>query len=318
MSLLTPTPSKNLRRGFVAALIASAIALAGCSAPDDTASSSGSGSASGGSSPSASIGTVPKNAEAAAALPASVKSSGVVNVASGVSFPPMEYFASDNKTVLGFDADLGAALGQATGVKFKFTNVDFDGIIGGLAAGRYDVGITAMTDKKARQEKVDFVDYLKSGAAIMVVKGNPQKITGQDSLCGMKVGSEKGATGDLTSDTITKTCVAQGKKPVDKQVFPTQANAVQALQAGRVDAVIALDVTLAYNVSQSNGAFELVGKPFDMVPMGIAIAKGNTQMLKSTQLALKAVQDSGVYDQILAKYGLTNNALSGAPINTGK
>lgn len=318
MSFLTPTPSRTLRRGLTAVLVASTIALAGCSAPDDTASPSESGSTSGGPSPSASIGTVPKDAAAAAELPASVKSSGVVKVASGVSFPPMEYFASDNKTVLGFDADLGAALGQALGVEFKFTNVDFDGIIGGLAAGRYDVGITAMTDKKARQEKVDFVDYLKSGASIMVVKGNPRKITGQESLCGLKVGSEKGATGDLTSDAISKKCVAEGKKPVDKQVFPTQANAVQALEAGRVDAVIALDVTLAYNVSQSNGEFELAGKPFDTVPMGIAVAKGNTAMLKSTQSALKAVQKSGVYSQILAKYGLTDNALDDAPINTGE
>ena len=68
-------------------------------------------------------------------LPADIKESGTVRVASGVSFPPMEYFDTDNKTVLGFDADLGKALGEVLGVEFEFQNTNFDGIIGGLAAG---------------------------------------------------------------------------------------------------------------------------------------------------------------------------------------
>lgn len=317
MSPLTRTPSRALRRGLAVALIASTIAVAGCSAPDET-SSSGSGSASGGSSPSSAIGTVPKDSKAAALLPAAIRSVGTVKVASGVSFPPMEYFGPDNKTVLGFDADLGAALGQALGVNFTFTNVDFDGVIGGIESKRYDVGITAMTDKKARQAQVDFVDYLKSGASIMVLKGNPKKITDENSLCGIKVGAEKGATGDLTADTLSKKCTAEGKKPVDKQVFPTQANSVQALQAGRVDAVMALDVTLAYNVAQSNGTFEIVGKPFDTVPMGIAVGKDDKPLRDAVQAGLQAVQKSGVYDQILKKWGLSDNALDGAPINMGQ
>lgn len=306
----------TVRRGLATALAASVIALTACAAPDAGAGSTSSAGA-GGASPSSTIGAVPKNDQAAALLPDGIKSSGTVKVASGVSFPPMEFFASDNKTVLGFDADLGQALGQALGVRFEFTNVDFDGIIGGITSGRYDLGLTAMTDKKARQEQVDFVDYLQSGASIMVAKGNPKGITGPDSLCGVTVGVEKGATGDLTADSLSEKCTAAGKKAVDKQVFPTQANAVQALQAGRVDAVMALDVTLAYNVAQSGGAFEIAGKPFDTVPMGIPVGKDDQALRDAVQAGLKAVQDAGVYDQILAKWGLADNALPGAPINAG-
>jgi polar amino acid transport system substrate-binding protein len=284
------------------------LTAAGCAAPDE-----GGSSASGGKN----AGAVGKDDAAVAKLPATIKSGGTVRVASGVSFPPMEFFAADNKTVEGFDADLGKALGEALGVKFEFSNVNFDGIIGGLEAGRYDLAITSMLDKKVRQEKVDFVDYLKSGVAIMVAKGNPAKISGPDSLCGHKVAVEKGSTGDLTIDDLSVKCTAAGKPAIEKQPFPDQTSAVQALQSSRADAVVALDLTLAYNVKQGNGAFELVGDPFDTLPIGVAIPKNSTDLRDAVQLALKKVVSSGVYDQLLTKWNLEKQALKDAPINSG-
>ena len=139
-----------------------------------------------------------------------------MRVASGVSFPPMEFFDTDNKTVLGFDADLGKALGQVLGVKFDFQNTNFDGIIGGLNAGRYDLGLTSMIDKKARQETVDFVDYLNSGVTFMVAKGNPKGLKDKLDLCGKTAAVEKSSTGDLSVDDITKECTGRrqaGRRP---------------------------------------------------------------------------------------------------------
>ena len=104
----------------------------------------------------------------------------------------MEYFDTDNKTVIGFDADLGKALGEVLGVEFKFQNTNFDGIIGGLKAGRYDLSLTSMIDKKERQAEVDFVDYLSSGVTFMVLKGNPEGLTEQLDLCGKAVGGREG------------------------------------------------------------------------------------------------------------------------------
>ena len=127
--------------------------------------------------PTAEVSALEKDDAIAGMLPADIQHAGVVRVASGVSFPPMEFFDTDNKTVLGFDADLGKALGEVLGVEFEFQNTNFDGIIGGLNAGRYDLGLTSMIDKKERQETVDFVDYLNSGVAFMTAKGNPEGLT---------------------------------------------------------------------------------------------------------------------------------------------
>ena len=302
----------RLRHLILAGVLATATAAAGCAAPDAPSSTPTNGTS---SAPAAAL---TKDDAIAAMLPDAIKSAGTVRVASGVSFPPMEFFDTDNKTVLGFDADLGAALGQVLGVKFDFQNTNFDGILGGLNAGRYDLSLTSMIDKKERQATVDFIDYLTSGVTFMVAKGNPKGLKDKLDLCGKTAAVEKSSTGDLSVDDITKECTAAGKPAVKKQPFPDQASAVQALQSGRADAVVALDLTLAYNVKTSPDAFQVDAKPFGTLPVGIPVPKNNPKLRDAVQAALKKVIDSGTYDALLAKWNLQNQALKGAPINTGQ
>lgn len=301
----------RLRQLIPAIALATVTVASGCAAPDSA------GPANGGSEPSASVGALTKDQAAADMLPADIKSSGVVRVASGVSFPPMEFFDTDNKTVLGFDADLGKALGEVLGVEFRFENTNFDGIIGGLNAGRYDLALTSMIDKKERQETVDFIDYLSSGITFMVKKGNPEGLSDRLDLCGRTVAVEKASTGDLTAGDISKECADAGKPAVKKQPFPDQASAVQALQSGRADAVLALDLTLAYNVKQAPESFEVPSKPFGVLPVGIPVPKNDPELRDAVQAALLKVIESGTYDELLAKWNLEDQALEGAPINQG-
>jgi polar amino acid transport system substrate-binding protein len=294
------------------AAVSAAVALAAsaCAAPDDGAADAGRASA------STAAQAVDK--AAAALLPAKIKQAGAVKVASGVSFPPMEYFASDNKTVLGFDADLGKALGDVLGVKFDFVNTNFDGIVAGLTAHRFDLGLTSMIDKLERQANVDFVDYLSSGVTFLVLKGNPEKLKSQTDLCGRSVAVEKGATGDLVADDLTAECTKAGKKPLQKAPFPDQASAIQALQSGRADAVLALDLTLAYNVKQDPEKFEVPAKPFGTLPVGIPVPKDDPQLRDAVQAALKVLEQNGTYQQLLTKWNLADQSLTGAPLNTGQ
>jgi polar amino acid transport system substrate-binding protein len=299
-------------RNTLPALAGLAIVVTGCAAPDE-------GGATGADAqPTGDVQTLEKDDAAAAKLPEEIANAGVVSVASGISFPPMEYYDTDNKTVLGFDADLGMALGEVLGVDFEFHNTNFDGIIGGLKAGRYDLGLTSMIDKKERQVDVDFVDYLSSGVAFMTAKGNPDGLSAEADLCGKTVAVEKSATGDIVADEISAQCTKDGKPAIDKTPFPDQASAVQALKAGRADAVLALDLTLAYNVKQDPESFEIPAKPFGLLPVGIPVPKTDPDLRDAVQAALVVVQDEGVYDELLAKWNLTEQALEGAPINTGK
>ena len=109
-------------------------------------------------------------------LPASIREAGKINVASNVEYPPFEYYDADNTTIIGLDKDFADAIGQKLGVTLEFSNMGFDAIIPALAANRFDMAMSAMTDTEERRQKVDFVDYFVSGGGFLVKAGNPLNI----------------------------------------------------------------------------------------------------------------------------------------------
>ncbi len=149
-----------------------------------------------------------------------------------------------------------------------------------------------MIDKKERQAKVDFVDYLSSGIAFMVAKGNPEGLKNEMDLCGRTVAVEKSATGDIVADDISADCVQAGKDKLKELPLPEQVGTLQALSSGRADAVLALDLTLAYNVKQQPEAFEMPAKPFGLLPVGIPVPKTNPELRDA--VAGRARQGPGV------------------------
>ena len=299
-----------MKTPMAVAALAAALLLSGCASGAPTAATS--------AAPSGSSTTQSGKDEAIAKmLPAEIVTAGKVRVASAVGFPPMEEFADDGKTIVGFDADLGKALGDVMGVTFEFSNVDFDGVIGSLDAGRQDLAMTAMVDKKSRQDKVDFVDYLNSGYLLMVKSADKDTYSDELALCGKSIAVEKGTFAVDTAEAIGARCVAAGKATTTVVQLPKQENAVTALDGGRADANIALDVTVIDTAKKSEGKFVTVGKPMDPVPLGIAIPKKSTQLRDAVQAALKKLQADGVYDDLLAEYGLSDLALEGAPLNSG-
>ena len=98
----------------------------------------------------------------AAAVPADIKSQGTLIVAADATYPPDEYIAEDGKTMIGMDPDLAKAIAQIMGLKAEMQNITFDSIIPGLAAGKYDLGMSSFTDTKEREQTVDFVTYLNA------------------------------------------------------------------------------------------------------------------------------------------------------------
>jgi len=89
--------------------------------------------------------------ELRALLPEEVRESGVLAVATDASYPPASSFAADGRTVVGFEPDLMARVGELLGVRVEFQLEDFDAMLDDLTAGRFDVVVSAMTDTAERQ-----------------------------------------------------------------------------------------------------------------------------------------------------------------------
>jgi polar amino acid transport system substrate-binding protein len=247
--------------------------------------------------------------KAVVALPANLKGKPIV-VATDASYAPSESFDKDGKTIIGFDADLAKAIGQKLGVPIELKNAGFDGIIPGLAAGKYNLGMSSFTDNKERQKTVDFVDYFTAGSSFYVkAQGGPDIKTVAD-LCNQKVAVEKGT---VQADDAA----AQAKKcKVDVQVFPDQNGANLALQSGRATVAMADSPVAAYAVKQSNGMFKLSGVSYDSAPYGIAIPK-NSGLLTPVQKAVQSLMDDGTYKKILTQWGVQAGAITQAKTNGG-
>jgi polar amino acid transport system substrate-binding protein len=266
------------------------------------------------SSTSAALSKVSRNAKVAGEVPAAIKKKGTLTVAADATYPPNEFTAPNGKTVIGMDADLAVALAKVMGLKSKVVNATFDSIIPGLAAKKYDLGMSSFTDTKEREKTVDFVTYYTVFTSFFVkAKGGPT-INGLADLCGHKVSVEKGTTQQDDATAQSKKCKAAGKPAVKVLVFPDQNGVNLALSSGRAEVDMADSPVAAYVVKKSNGQFKLTGRNYGPFPYGIAIPKG-TGLVRPVRDALNVLISKGTYLAILKKWGIQVGAIKHPKVN---
>jgi polar amino acid transport system substrate-binding protein len=284
------------------------LAIAGCGSSNKTSSTSSTASSTTTSKAPA------KDAKVAALVPAAIKSSGTLSVAADASYAPNEFVGSNGKTVEGMDADLANALASVMGLKADVKNQTFDSIIPGLAAKKYDLGMSSFTDTKARQKVVDFVTYFSAGTSFYTKAQGGPTVNGLADLCGLKVAVEKGTTQQSDATAQSKKCTAAGKKPVTVSVFPDQNGANLAISSGRAQVGMADSPVADYQVKQSNGQFKLTGTPYGTAPYGIAMNK-QSGLDNAVLAGIKQLMSDGDYKTILNHWGIESGAISNPVIN---
>src|SRR2546423_7096181 len=213
------------------ALLALVVVLAaGCGGSSKKASSTTTTATTG--TTATTISTPATDSKISAEVPAKLKSKTLI-VAADATYAPNEFIGSNGKTVEGMDPDLAKALAAGMGVKVKVVNTTFDGIIPGLAAGKFDVGMSSFTDTKERQKTVDFVTYFQAGTSFYVKASGGPTINSLADLCGHSVGVERGTTQADDATAQNGKCKKAGKPGVKVAVFPDQNGANLALASGR-------------------------------------------------------------------------------------
>ena len=301
----------RLRLVAVAAVLAiAALAVgAGCGSSNDENDNGG-----GGETLTAASFSVQQDPSIAGQVPADIKSSGQLSVAADATYAPDEFIASDGKTVIGMDADLAKAIAQIMGLQATVSNQPFDSIIPGLAAGKYDLGMSSFTDTKEREQTVDFVTYAQAGESFFVNADGGPTINSLDDICGLKIGAEKGTTEADDATAQSKKCTDAGKEAVQVSVFPDENGVNLALSSGRIDAGFADTPPAEYAVKQSEGKFKITGPSIANAPYGIAMAK-DSGLAQPVLAAVKALMADGTYDKIFDYWGLQGDKIDNPTIN---
>jgi polar amino acid transport system substrate-binding protein len=219
----------------------------------------------------------------------------VLVIASDATWPPMEY-VDENGDIVGFDVDLIKAAGEAAGFEVKIQNTAWDGIFAGLGNGAYDAVISSVTITDERKAEMDFsVPYINAGQVI-IVKAGSAAVTSLNDLAGKKVGAQIGTTGDMA---------VEGNSGVTRKSYDEIGLAVEDLINGNIDAVVCDSLTAVDFVMKNDaykGKLVIAGEPFTEEFFGIAVKKGNTEVLDLLNKGLKAVIENGTRDQLVEKW----------------
>ncbi|ANE42026.1 MAG: basic amino acid ABC transporter substrate-binding protein [Fervidobacterium pennivorans] len=221
-----------------------------------------------------------------------IKKRGKLIVGTEPTFPPFE-FVDEKNQVVGFDMDIANELAKRLGVKLEIVNLPFDSLIPALLQGKIDLIIAGMTITEERAKVVDFSKpYFEANQAIVVRKDGKFEPKKLEELVGKKVAVQLGTTGDLVVSEINGVQVVRFQKFTD---------AFLELQNGRVDAVV-LDEAPAKAYVKKFPKF-LISTVVDTgETYGIAVKKGNKELLNFVNQTLDILKSSGTYNKLIQKW----------------
>lgn len=218
-------------------------------------------------------------------------------MATNAEFPPYEYM--ENGEVIGIDAEIAAAIAEKLGKELVIENVDFDSIIIGVQEGKYDFAMAGLTVTEDRKEQVDFTETYATGKQVIIVK-NDSKITKADDLfaegANHKIGVQLATTGDLY---CTWDIEDEGLGKVER--YNKGADAIMALQSGKVDCVV-IDNEPAKVFVEQNEGLKILETEYIIEDYAAAVGKDNPELMKAINDALKELIADGSVAKIIEKY----------------
>jgi polar amino acid transport system substrate-binding protein len=312
---------RSWRLAALAGLLAVAVTACGGGAADEPAGAAGAaGGASAIPDTSALLAGVQKDAQVAATLPPTIAQAGTVALGSNLQSAPNNFYAADGTTPIGYEVDLAKAIAAKLGVTVTYQDMAFGSLITSLQSGRVDLTMAAMNDTADRQKQIDFVDYFTSGITIMVRKGNPDGITGPDTLCGKAVAVVQGTSHQEFATEQSARCAQSGQGPVTVTATDSDTQNQNQLRTGRVAAILN-DLPSAVYIARTAGDgefFEVVpGEPINGGPYGIGVNKTNTQLTEAVRGALQSLVADGTYATILEAWGVQQGAVEQVAVNGG-
>lgn len=229
-----------------------------------------------------------------------IKKNGKLVVATSPDYPPFEFMVSEGgkSNIVGADIDLAKKLAEKIGVELEIKGMDFDALLPALQAGKADMVITGMTPNEERKKAVDFSEiYFQGENAVVVNAKDAGKFTSEDQLKKAKIGVQKGST--------QETYVKDNLKAENFKSLTSVPDLITDMKNGNIDAVVLNSKVAGINVGKYDGVKVVENLKLtnggEEEAMAVALKKGdNKDLVKLINEEIKALQDSGEYDKILA------------------
>ncbi len=256
--------------------------------------------------------------DAALLVPADVRSRGTLKVGSQQTFPPVEFREPGKQEVTGASADLLAEIARRLGLKLEYVQAEYAALIPGIEANRFDVASGGISDTEEREEKLDFVNYMRSGGSILVRADDQTKYRTIEDFCGKSVATLLGSRVIMSAvEKASEACIAKGAPAIRAEQLPSAPDARMQLDLKRVDGYLGDFPALVYMQAQFPGRYNIAGESYILTPYitSWGFAKSRTGLRDAVRKAAQDMLADGTYTKILSKWGLEGGALPEITIN---
>ncbi|MDU5780310.1 MAG: cystine ABC transporter substrate-binding protein [Pantoea sp.] len=231
---------------------------------------------------------------AAENLLAQVKDKGELRVGLEGTYPPFS-FQDESGKLTGFEVEFAQQLAQHLGVKAKLQPTKWDGMLASLDSKRIDVVINQVTISDERKKKYDFsTPYTISGVQALTMKAKAGTISKPEDLAGKKVGVGLGSNYEQW--------LRDNVKGVDIRTYDDDPTKYQDLRSGRLDAILVDRLAALDLVKKTGNTMAVAGAPFSRLESGVALRKGNDDLLNAVNQAIAAMQKDGSLAKLSEKW----------------
>ena len=231
---------------------------------------------------------------ASGGLLAQIKERGEIIVAMEGTWSPWTYHNEDDELV-GYDVEVAQNIAEKLGVKASFVEGDFDGLLAGLDAGRYDMVVNGVDIDEGRKEKYDFSDPYAYGSIAVIVKSDNTDIQSMEDLKDRK-----------TANTLTSTYAAVAKKyGADVTGVDDLNQTFELLLNGRIDATLNAEVSYTdYMNAHPAAQIKIACLAPESTETAIPMRKGEetASLREAVNKALAEMKEDGTLSALSTKY----------------
>lgn len=226
-----------------------------------------------------------------------------VTVVTENAYPPLQFVDPKSGEQIGWEYDAMNEIAKRLNAKIEYQNTSWDAMIQAVSDGQYNIGMTGITIKEDRKEKVDFSDPYMRSEQFMLVRGDESRFTDAKSFAAFAeglVGAQPGTTPFYTA--VYEILDGNEQNPRIK-LFETFGATVQALKTGDVDVVLTDGTAGKGYVDASNGGLKIIGGPMGSEDFGFIFQKGS-DLVAPVNAAIAAMKADGTFEALNKKWFL--------------
>jgi polar amino acid transport system substrate-binding protein len=223
------------------------------------------------------------------------------------AYPPLQFIDPKTNEQIGWEYDAMAELAKRLNFTVEYQNISWDAMIPAVSEGQFQIGMTGITIKDDRKEKVDFSDSYMVSESFMLVRGDEARFTDAATFGAFAEGLVGAQAGTTPFYTAVYSVLDGNEQNPRIKLFETFGASVEALKSGDVDTVLTDGTAGKGYVEASNGGLKMIGEALGTEEFGFIFPKGSP-LVAPINAGIAAMKADGTIEALNKKWFLDYKA----------